>query len=147
MLERAQELFTFPVIAITTNGDINRFGACVMGRGCALQAKTLYPNIAIKLGTYLQKYGNRVFNMGIWGKHHILTFPVKHHWHEMADPKLIVTSCEQLIHALNKFDIPSIALPRPGCGNGHLNWNTIKPLIAPLLDDRVTVVHKDERRV
>ena len=39
------DLFEFPVIAITTNGFVKATGECVMGRGCALTAKRLYPQL------------------------------------------------------------------------------------------------------
>ena len=48
---------------ITTNGQTRKDGACVMGRGCARQARDMLPGIDYKLGELLRKYGNRVFRL------------------------------------------------------------------------------------
>jgi len=139
------DLFEFPVIAITTNGFVKSTGECVMGRGCALTAKQLYPQLPAKLGRYIRQYGNIPFNLGCWGPHRIFSFPVKHNWWEPADPALIVASAQLLMQRLDKFGISEIAIPRPGCGNGRLNWTDIRPLLLPILDDRCIVVHKGGR--
>lgn len=35
----------------------------------------------------------------------------------------------------------TVLLPRPGCGNGKLQWDFVKREIEDLLDDRVTIVN------
>jgi len=32
------------------------------------------------------------------------------------------------------LDFESIIIPRPGCGNGGLNWKDIKPIVKQILD-------------
>lgn len=125
------------IIAITTNGFVKRNGEAVMGRGCAYEATQKFPGLKKTLGSYIKKWGNRVFFLKAQG---LITFPVKHHWGEAADLKLIAKSCAQLMHILDKFGIEAVYLPRPGCGNGHLSWDVVRPVIEPLLDDRVTIV-------
>lgn len=54
------DLFTYPMditdaVCVTTNGCINSKGSAIMGKGIALSAKELFPNIEIKLGTLLKK--------------------------------------------------------------------------------------------
>jgi hypothetical protein len=41
----------------------------------------------------------------------------------------------------DRLGLQTILLPRPGCGNGQLDWAQVGPAIAPLLDDRVTIVY------
>jgi hypothetical protein len=45
MLEAKGNLWEHPadIRIITTNGTINSRGECVMGRGCALEARTAHP--------------------------------------------------------------------------------------------------------
>ena len=129
---------------ITTNGATKKDGACVMGRGCALEAKERYPGIDLKLGRLIEVHGNRVMRIGRYGKAGasvvIASFPVKHHWRDEADPELIQRSAEQLVAIANKFGYRQVVLPRPGCGNGRLSWHDVRPILDEVLDERFTVV-------
>lgn len=133
------------VTVITTNGAIKRNGAAVMGRGCALEAKTRYPGLDHELGYLLTLYGNRCFRI-VPDRirkldRTLLTFPVKHRWNEAADLDLIAQSCEQAMQMANKFDWARIVLPRPGCGNGRLNYEQdVRPVISQILDARFHVI-------
>ena len=130
----------FQVVCITTNGFVKSNGECVMGAGIAKTCRDTFDGIAKKLGAYIKKYGNRVFVLHKYEDGVILTFPVKHNWWEDADIKLIKKSCKELIELLDKNPhITKVLLPRPGCGNGKLNWADVKPVIEEILDDRVYV--------
>ena len=128
-------------IVVTTNGDINSRGECVMGRGIALQAKQRYPEFPKAVGKYLREEGNHVGWFREFGKHGLITFPVKHHWSEIADMELIEQSAKDLHLMVYKDYHPpyEIYMVRPGCGNGGLRWSEVKPLI-DWLDDRFVVV-------
>lgn len=130
----------FNKIFITTNGYVNKQGKAVMGRGCALEAKTKMPGVERVLGKSIVKYGNHVLIFAIYEGKDILSFPVKHNWWEKADIELIKRSCTELMQRLDPWH--KVLLPRPGCGNGHLNWENVKPVIAPLLNDQVYIVSK-----
>ena len=65
------------VIVIPTNGDVNRYGECVMGRGLALQAKKRIKGIARRLGDAIREFGSVPLYLD---DGRCLSFPVKHHW-------------------------------------------------------------------
>jgi hypothetical protein len=140
---------------ITTNGFVKKNGRAVMGRGCAREAVVRYPGIDLTLGELLTTYGNHVHELG-WteaapgGKTRhlafdLLSFPVKHHWMRPADLKLIERSAKELVHFLDSVDSTyesdhTVVVPRPGCGNGQLSWEQVKPVIEPYFDERFYVI-------
>jgi len=128
-------------IVITTNGDVKKDGGAVMGRGVALQAARSWYGLQKLLGTKLSKKGNRVRVLTkndaavpylslprrtdpllVAVPWHIVSFPVKYHWKDKADLELIETSCKQLNKLILKRNWRRVLLPKPGCGNGGLNW-------------------------
>jgi hypothetical protein len=120
-------------IVVPTNGAIRKDGACVMGRGVALQAKKRYGTLPYELGQKLRETGNNVYTFKDYG---LLTFPVKHKWFESADLSLIEQSVKQLLYVVDR----PIYLPMVGCGNGKLSWKVVKPLLETYFDDSFTVV-------
>lgn len=132
-------------LVITTNGDVDKRGWAVMGRGIALQAARRFADEGLKerLGWMLQHgLGNHVSYVHTSAPFSLLTMPVKHHWHEKADPDLIIRSAHELVDVARGWAWGTIWLPRPGCGNGRLNWIDVRPLIEPILDDRFTVASR-----
>lgn len=160
MKEAKANLWTYnpvspPLIVrcITTNGTVKSDGRCVMGRGVAYQATKLMPTLAIAIGTHIQRYGNTVWGpvkigsivRGKVDTYQILTFPIKHNWWDDADLQLIRKSATKLIEITNKRKELVFLLPRPGCGNGHLDWEVVKFWIKGL-PDNVVIVNNDENR-
>lgn len=137
----------FDAVCITTNGWTKTNGEAVMGRGVAKEAAQRYEGIAKTLGLFLQKRGNYPHIL-VHDKPSIVSFPVKPvwgpngemGWKAKADVDLIRDSAEALMLLADEEGWKSIALPRPGCGNGGLKWEDVKLVIEPILDDRVTVV-------
>lgn len=147
----------FEAIVITTNGFIKDNGEVVMGRGIAKEAKERYPNLPKHLGDWVKANGNvpgitnivpNITVYDVWRPYYLLTFPVKPAysfngapgWMVNADIELIRESAKLLVDLVDKNDIKTVILPRPGCGNGRLKWGAVKPVIEPILDDRFTVV-------
>lgn len=137
---------------ITTNGYVTQEGCAVMGRGCAAEARCRFPGVDHHLGQLIAAYGNHVHDIGSGdGRYQgLISFPVKHHWREQADLRLIYRSAQELLMLLDEEDEHVIApadrrvlLPRPGCGNGRLRWADVCEVIA-ILDDRVLVVGRPE---
>ncbi len=141
MVEVKGNLWTYPANArvITTNGTVKKDGSCVMGRGCALEAKTKFPGIDKELGKLIKLHGNHV-RILIWDHPNIWSFPVKHNWWEKADLELIRRSAKELVNIADVGNYTKVVLPRPGCGNGGLKWEDVKPVIEPILDDRFHVI-------
>lgn len=145
MLEQQIDLWDAKdgTICITTNGTITKDGRAVMGRGCALEAAKKYPAFPKLFADILKIAGNRVILFQIFIDRDIITFPVKHNWYEKADIELIKKSCLELVDLMQKNSLSKVYLPRPGCGNGHLDWDKdVKPVIKDLLPDNVIVVSK-----
>lgn len=142
MQEAIGNLWDYPsdLICITTNGYVKRNGACVMGRGCAHEAKVRFPRVEFKLGTYLKRYGNRPFLLDIKLWPHLASFPVKHEWWMRADYHLIAQSAVLLVDMVERRGYEQVVIPRPGCGNGGLNWHDVKKILDPVLDERFTII-------
>lgn len=146
MFEVKGNLWDLPAdaIVITTNGFVKKNGSCVMGKGCALEAKKLYPKLEYTLGAEILAYGNHVHWLTTDARWAIFSFPVKHNWWEKADLNLIERSCTELVtlvdNSFGKDRIPFIAVPRPGCGNGQLDWADVKPICEKYFDNRFGIV-------
>jgi hypothetical protein len=137
------------IICITTNGTIKNNGEAVMGRGCAFEAATKYSFLPALLGRKL-KNGNvpyvfRIPRGQLGSNTEILTFPVKHEWHQKANIDLIRLSAKHLEKIADSFWQFSFILPRPGCGNGGLRWEDVKSVIQ-FLPDNVSIISRPEEQ-
>lgn len=124
------------VICITTNGFVKNNGECVMGRGCAWEAACRNPALPRRLGTFIRENGNIPHMLTA----SIMSFPVKHAWWEKADMDLIAASSRRLREVAEQHPELTYILPRPGCGNGHLNWVDVRRVIVDILPDNVSVI-------
>ena len=138
MIEQSsQDIWTYQAncVVITTNGFVRRDGACVMGRGIALQAKRRYPSVEYRIGEAIRSQGNHVYMMG-----DLCTFPVKHNWWEKADLDLIRRSAQELAELARQYPDMVFAMPHPGCHNGGRDWSEVKPLLESVLPDNIHIV-------
>lgn len=158
MLQRKGDIFklavgnTARVLCITTNGSLRQDGLAVMGAGVAQQANQLLSqpggqrNLQRILGNQIHDHGNHVHDLFDWysfSSYRVVSFPVKHRWHEPASKLLIERSLDELATLVAaKFAGYQIYLPRPGCGNGQLRWHDVFPLCARL-DDHYTIVCRE----
>lgn len=142
MIEEVGNLWAIPADArcITTNGDVNTKGKAIMGSGCALEARGLYLGIDEHFGKLLQSKGHHVYPLWEDDDYVLLSFPTKYNWWKQpSDIDLIVRSCHELMELMDPA-WQRVLVPRPGCGAGQLRWEDVKPVIAPILDDRVVIV-------
>lgn len=151
MREKNGDLFvvgrTCNALCLTTNGTVKKDGKAVMGRGVAQYARDNWKGTDRRLGQLIRRNGNIVQKIGrrkdYTRSYTVVAFPVKRAWHEAADLDLIVRSCEQLVILADREGWRTVALPRPGCGNGQQSWSVVKPLIEDILDDRFIIVNNE----
>lgn len=119
---------------ITTNGTVKN-GQLIMGKGVALEAKKLHPNITYAIGDFVTRWGNICM---VLDDYYLITFPTKNMWWERSNKDLIYKSALQLIEFLDSGRvIAPVYLPFPGIGAGGLQKRHVRKLLEPILDDRV----------
>lgn len=124
------------VVAITTNGAVNKVGKAIMLRGCARQARARYPELLKTLGTLLRHHGNHVFDLG----HQIVSFPVEEDPYQVPGLCLIDQSCRELVELADYKGWQKIVVPRPGCGGGGLEWSEVRTILLRHFDERFHII-------
>ena len=127
----------FDAICVTTNGIVKSDGKAVMGKGIALQARNLFPGIDVALAGHLKLWGN--IPAIIWhdAMCKIVSFPTKNDWKDKSSLELIDQSAFLLSHMIEGYGWTKVAMTKPGCGNGGLNWADVEPIIVKHLPDMV----------
>lgn len=143
----------YDATVITTNGSVKKNGDAVMGKGIALEANKRFPTLAKDLGASIKISGNRVGwwmpEEAIWDDPTVpkvlFTVPTKESWKSRSTIGLVENSAKKLVQLVDTYFLfmvdrkPNIIMPRLGSGAGGLNWEDVKPVVAPILDDRFTV--------
>jgi len=124
------------IVAVTTNGQVTKKNAAVMGRGVAAQAARLFPWFPEKLGACILKNGNHVHYL----EENLVSFPVEASPYEVPDLRLIERSAHELATLADEAGWTMIVVPRPGCGGGGLSWNDVRPLLERHFDDRFLII-------
>jgi len=112
---------------------VNEVG--VMGKGIALQFRDTFPESAreyeqaakaglVKVGRVLVTHGSALL-----GPRWILHFPTKKHWRNPSQLSWVQDGLKDLVDVITREKIRSIALPPLGCGNGGLQWSSVRPEI------------------
>ena len=110
----------------------------VMGKGLALQFKRAYPS---NFATYARACADgrvepgRIFVTSLGDGRWILNFPTKRHWRQPSRLEDIRSGLDDLVRTIVELDVPSVALPPLGCGNGGLDWQVVRRLTFEKLDD------------
>ena len=140
-----------PIILFTGNSTLRKDGALVMGRGAALEAKTRYPELPLRLGEKIKFfYGN----LGRYGVildfkaypgmepgQRLGVFQVKTLYSNSAELELIEYSCEHLVRMIEKLELP-VSMNFPGIGFGNLSREFVLPIVSKL-PDLVTIYEKE----
>lgn len=124
------------VVAVTTNGVVNKVGRAEMPRGCARQARDRYPYLLQALGSMLKQHGNHVYDLG----NRVVNFPVEVSPYQNPELSLIEQSCSELVALADYKGWHKVVVPRPGCGGGGLAWGDVKPILEKHFDDRFHVI-------
>lgn len=145
----------YDAICILTNMQVDRHGNNVMGRGSAYEARRRYPFLPLLIGHEIRRarQAKEPVPAGrIWMSFDsdpavvFVAFMTKDDWREKSDLKLIERAAHELMETIEEEGWSSVLLPRPGCGAGQLDWKSqVKPILIPILDERVTVVAFEER--
>lgn len=136
-------------ICCTTNMQVKNDGRLVMGAGIAKYFNDKFYGLAEEWGLRIKekKHSNgfmvtEVFTLiDTHSTIYAISFPTKVHWKDKSSLELILESTKTLVTVTDCMGWNEVVLPRPGCSNGGLDWETeVKPLIEPLLDDRFTII-------
>jgi hypothetical protein len=135
------------IICVTTNGIVKNNGELVMGAGIARQFAERFPELPHELGERVNHTGNIVFHLVYPPcKHTIASFPTKHDWRGSSNLSLVKRSATHLKNLTTKLN-RNLYTVRPGCGNGHLNWERqVKPILKEVgWDDRFFIISPEEK--
>ncbi len=119
----------------------------VMGKGIALQFKKEFPhNYAVYRDACLKhelKAGHLLTVKDtslLLGERLVINFPTKTHWRLPSEYSYIGQGLEALKLFITNEKIAAIALPALGCGNGGLDWPTVKQMICRHLEGLAAVI-------
>jgi len=128
------------VLCIPTSNVIDLNGSLIMDDGIAYQAKETDINLPYYFASHIVNHGNSPCLFMRDSKPHFCSFPVRFGANIKPDLELIIQSVKLMLNIVNRLPFKKIAMPRPGCGKGELDWESeVKPAIERFLDDRFTV--------
>jgi O-acetyl-ADP-ribose deacetylase (regulator of RNase III) len=128
-------LLEAPVEALVNT--VNEVG--VLGKGLALMFRDAFPASARMYERACasgEVHVGRMFvtqNEALHGPRLIIHFPTKKHWRHPSQLAWIREGLLDLARVIKEESIRSIALPPLGCGNGHLEWEDVRPEIETIL--------------
>ena len=118
---------------------VNEVG--VMGKGIALQFRETFPASSkayMQAGKRGEIQVGRMFvtaGEDLTGPRWIIHFPTKKHWRQPSRLEWVKTGLMDLVRVLREKQIRSVAVPPLGCGNGGLEWGSVKAEIERALGE------------
>lgn len=102
-----------------------------MGKGIAYQFKMRYPKMNAEYVKQCKSHKLRpgMLHSYLEGSKLIINFPTKDKWRKKSKMEYISSGLDALIALIKEKQIPSIAIPPLGSGNGGLIWSEVKQLI------------------
>jgi hypothetical protein len=135
-------------VCFTSNGVVKADSRLVMGAGNALAFKNRFLGIDECFGHLVKSQGNHVYwiercSLNENQNTALISFPTKNHWRDPSDLELIERSARELMQVLkHNSHWNDVYLPAPGIGRGGLHWQKVRPVLEPILDDRVVIAFK-----
>ena len=142
-----QEIETnkYDAICCTTNRIVKKNGELVMGAGIAKLFKQKYPDLPAEWGERIT-YGNNMQGVMLTRKDdlYLMAFPTKLDWRDSSKMPIIEFSAKALLWQARLLNWKKVLLPRPGCSNGGLDWDSeVKPVLEKILkEDRFVIIRK-----
>lgn len=128
------------IVCVTTNGIVKPNGELVMGAGCALAFKKIFPSLPKAFGEQIKSKGNRPVVGGKVKNTYIVSFPTKNHYKENSNLELIKSSALFLVKIADYYNAKTIYIPSPGTGLGNLPKDIVYEELDKILDDRFIIV-------
>lgn len=132
------DLFASKAYALVNT--VNTVG--VMGKGIALHFKELFPKNFVQYKEACKNGGLKVGTMLLvrdscesLGKRLIINFPTKMHWRNPSEYSYVEEGLKALHEVIEKEGLKEVAIPPLGCGNGGLDWATVRGMIEKSLVD------------
>ncbi|MGE6371003.1 type II toxin-antitoxin system antitoxin DNA ADP-ribosyl glycohydrolase DarG [Planococcus kocurii] len=119
----------------------------VMGKGIALQFKQAFPDVFkqyakdSKLGEVKVGSMHVVPVEGLTNPKYVINFPTKEHWKNPSKMNYIDLGLQDLVKTITELRIQTIAIPPLGCGNGGLEWESVRVKIEQAFKDVPVEVH------
>ena len=126
-------------IFVTTNNTLNARNELIMGRGAAVEATKISPNIAQRFGQQLlqhrEEHGDKPYGILLDDRSKLGAFQVKDHWAHPAKLELIAYSTGLLNEYARSKPEDTFYLNFPGIGYGKLNIDDVLDTIRILPDN------------
>ena len=113
----------------------------IMGKGIALMFKDRFPANYDAYAAACKRDEVRIGKMFVteseelFGPRWIINFPTKTHWRVNTRLEWIAEGLKDLVRVIEQNRIRSIAIPPLGCGNGGLDWGSVRPLIVDAVEE------------
>lgn len=121
------------VLLVTTNSYIKKDGSLAMGRGVALEAKQLFPDLPKLFAPLIHKYSvEYLYKEDTGHVVHVGFFNVKNHFKDKATLSRIAISTLSLVEIAEEEQEHIFFLNYPGIGNGGLTREEVEPIISVL---------------
>ncbi len=130
------------LLAAETEALVNTVNTVgISGKGIALMFKESYPENFRAYEAVSKRGGLAPGGLFVTERHdmlgprYIINFATKNHWRHPSKLEWIKRGLAALRMEIKARSIRSIAIPPLGAGNGGLDWNDVKPLVAEALVD------------
>jgi O-acetyl-ADP-ribose deacetylase (regulator of RNase III) len=139
LIERSADIFSVDTKAFVN--PVNCVG--VMGKGLARQFKLYYPDMyqdylracndgSIAIGTCHVYFAKNAI---------IINAPTKKHWRNPSKLEYVNAALDDIVRIVGELCIPTVAIPRLGCGLGGLPWGVVRTHMVDKLENVDTLFY------